>query len=198
LSSKIDTLTTTNDNSQNLSPVGNNSALGYGPLANNYGTPAIAPNDGSATLSAASRARLVQRVAKAFEAASDNGGTIRLRLSPPELGSLKIEIRMEQGQMHARLETDSEQTRSVLLDNLPALRDRLQQQDITVTRFDVDLAGQSGGGALNTPDRSWQQNDGGSNAGAARPNIVTPELTTTTDFAPAPLVAAPGQLNVMI
>src|SRR5204862_830526 len=37
-------------------------------------------------------ARFVGRVAKAFQTAHDRGGTLQLRLSPPELGSLRLEL----------------------------------------------------------------------------------------------------------
>ena len=43
-------------------------------------------------------AALVQRVARAFEIARARGEeTIRIRLSPPELGAIKLEIRVDNG-----------------------------------------------------------------------------------------------------
>ena len=54
-----------------------------------------------------------------FQAADEDGGQIRLRLSPPELGSMKIEIAVHGGTMTAHVETESSATRNMLLDNLP-------------------------------------------------------------------------------
>ena len=84
-------------------------------------------------------ARFVSRVAKAFQTANERGGTLQLRLSPPELGSLKIQLNVKDGVMSASLETDNANARRVLLDHLPALRDRLAEQNIRVDRFDVDV-----------------------------------------------------------
>ena len=85
------------------------------------------------------RARFVQRVSGAFRAAQQRDGEIHLRLSPPELGSLKIEISLKQGVLTAQLETDTSAARNLLLDNLPALRERLAEQDISIEKFDVDV-----------------------------------------------------------
>jgi flagellar hook-length control protein FliK len=104
-------------------------------------------------LSGAQQARLVQRVARAFRAAQDRGGDVRIRLNPPELGSLKIEVRVDAGVMTARLEAETHVARNALLDNLPALRDRLAEHNVRVEQFDVDVPDRRGGDLPNTPDR---------------------------------------------
>jgi flagellar hook-length control protein FliK len=95
------------------------------------------------------RARFVGRVEGAMRAAQQRDGRIHVRLSPPELGSLRIELTIQQGALAARLEAETPAARNLLLDNLPALRERLAQQDIRVERFDVDLRQDfnTGGGA---------------------------------------------------
>lgn len=100
---------------------------------------------------AVDRVRFVQRVARAFQAAGDRGGTVRLRLSPPELGSLRVEITVSRGVMNARLEAETQTARQLLLDNLPMLRERLAEQDIKVEHFQVDISDRQPGGL---PDRS--------------------------------------------
>ena len=92
------------------------------------------------------QARFVGRVARAFEAMGDRNGPIRLKLSPAELGSLRIEISVRGGTMTAHIEAETSTARNLLLDNLPALRDRLTQQGIKIDRFDVDLSDRSTGG----------------------------------------------------
>lgn len=91
------------------------------------------------------RVRFVQRVARAFEAAGEQGGSIRLRLHPPELGALRIELTVRHGTISARLETETPEARNLLLDNLPALRDRLADQNIKVQRFDIEWMESWGG-----------------------------------------------------
>jgi flagellar hook-length control protein FliK len=106
------------------------------------------------------RARFVGRVEGAIRAAGARDGRISVRLSPPELGALRIELNMHQGVMTARVEADTMAARNLLLDNLPALRDRLAQQDVRVDRFDVDVRRDGGGSPQqHTHDRPSAQGD---------------------------------------
>jgi flagellar hook-length control protein FliK len=100
---------------------------------------------GAQQLSDAERTRLVQRVARALETAGE-GGQMRLRLSPPELGSLRLDVSVRHGVLTAYVEAETPQARMLLLDNLPALRERLQEQNVKIERFDVDLMNQPSGG----------------------------------------------------
>jgi flagellar hook-length control protein FliK len=94
-------------------------------------------------------ARFVSRVAKAIQTANDRDGTVQLRLSPPELGSLKIQLTVKDGVLSAAVEADNSNARRMLLDHLPALRDRLAGQNIRVDRFDVDVKQENNGGQPN-------------------------------------------------
>jgi flagellar hook-length control protein FliK len=91
-------------------------------------------------------ARFIGRVAKAFQTANDRGGTLQIRLSPPELGSLRLEMTVKDGVLSANLQTENANARRLLLDHLPALRDRLAEQNIRVDRFDVDVRRDGTGG----------------------------------------------------
>lgn len=91
--------------------------------------------------------RFVRRVAGAFRAAEQNGGAVQLRLSPPELGSLQVRISIQDGAMTAKLEADNAAARTLLIDNLPALRERLAQQDIRIEKFEVDVRRDNAGGS---------------------------------------------------
>ncbi|MFN0022144.1 MAG: flagellar hook-length control protein FliK [Pirellulaceae bacterium] len=95
-------------------------------------------------------ARFLSRVAKAFTAAQQRDGEVRLRLSPPELGSLRLQVSVQDGVMVARMETETEAAKAQLTNNLPALRERLAEQGIRVERFDIDLMQRPTTG---TPDR---------------------------------------------
>lgn len=85
------------------------------------------------------RARFVQRVGGAIRTAQQRDGRIQLRLSPPELGTLRIQLTVSEGAITAHLETENAAARTVILDNLPALRERLAEQQITIEKFDVDV-----------------------------------------------------------
>lgn len=91
-------------------------------------------------LSEVERVRLLQRVVRALHTAGDQGGLLRLRLSPPELGSVQLEVSVRDGAMHAHLSTDTAMARTLLLDHLPALRERLAEMGVRLERFDVDLS----------------------------------------------------------
>jgi flagellar hook-length control protein FliK len=126
-------------------------------------------------------ARFLQRVAKAFESARERGGEIRLRLSPPELGALRVEVNMSEQGLAARVEVETNDARTILLENLPALRERLAEQGLRLERFDVELSqrepDQHGG---NLPDQS-------------RDRQPQPEARVVRNPAPRPNVAAANQ-----
>jgi flagellar hook-length control protein FliK len=102
-------------------------------------------------------ARFVGRVAKAFHFAQERGGTLQLRLSPPDLGSLRLELTVKDGVMIANMETETPAARRLLLDHLPALRDRLAEQNVRVERFDVDVRRDDQPGHGRHSDASQQQ-----------------------------------------
>ena len=87
------------------------------------------------------RALVVNRVANAFQTLGNQSGTLKLRLSPPDLGSLQVEVRIDQGQLTAHLQAETPEARTMLLDNLPALRIDSTSRIFKVARFDVDLMG---------------------------------------------------------
>jgi flagellar hook-length control protein FliK len=187
---------------QGTGPAQGPSSLGA-PAASATGQAAAGAPAASATgqaapsASQADRVRLVERVAAAFEAAGDQGGTVRLRLHPPELGAVKVEVNVRNGVMNAHLETETSAARSLLLDNLPALRDRLAQQQIKVERFDVDLAGQSSGGTpQDAHQQARQQSQPYSTAKQNRPG--GPQAAESAAALPAVRTAARGRFDVTI
>lgn len=140
--------------------------------------------------------RFVHRVAKAFEAAQDRGGEVRLRLNPPELGSLKLDIRLQEGVLVARLETETSSARTVLVENLPALRERLAEQGVRIERFDVDLMQQPSGGPAGQPqDRSPPEQVRLTRAPRPLPASPPPAVAPTVVAATG---TAAGRLNIII
>jgi len=146
----------------------------------------------------AQRARFVQRVARAFQAVGGDGGSVRLRLRPPELGSLRLELSVRNGAMAARLEVETAAARNALLDNLPALRDRLAQQDVKIERFDVDLADERSGGSPRQPGDHPQP--GRHSAWDGPPPEDRPKVAAESVAAPASMARTSdgSQLNVVI
>jgi flagellar hook-length control protein FliK len=144
------------------------------------------------------QARFVQRIERAFAAIGDRGGSVRLKLSPPELGSVSVEISVNKGVMKARLEAETKETKNLLLENLPGLRDRLAQQNIKIQQFDVDLRDPSSGGMS---QQTANQGDSGSRDGGYRDSrSQTRENTNvpSTAMETTRLVNPNGQLNVIV
>jgi flagellar hook-length control protein FliK len=175
------------------------------PLAASAGTAAKSPATvkgseqahaaGDAT--AVDRARFVQRVVGAFRAVGDRGGTLRLKLSPPELGSLRIEITVRQGVMTARCEADNPTTRNLLLDNLPMLRERLAQQDIKVQQFQVDVSDRQSGGLPDQTTGGWRH-EGRGGRPPAPSGTGAPQTAATTEPAATRRLYDGNQLNVIV
>lgn len=115
------------------------------------------------------RARFVQRVEGAMKAAQQRDGKIQVRLSPPDLGSIKIELAVQNGVLSAKLEAETPAARNLLLDSLPALRERLAQQDIRVEKFDVDVRDQGGNAGNGQPDERTADQSGDRQSGRPRP-----------------------------
>jgi len=167
-------------------------------VPNQGGSSVDGANSAASAASQAARVRFVDRVAKAFQSNASSDGSIRMRLSPPELGSLKMEIRIDQGQMTAKVEAETPEARSMLLDNLPALRDRLDQQDVKITRFDVTLTGQSSSGQTNTPNRDAWGGGGSSGGNSPTTNAAGTSSASVGPITFGPLNTGNGQLNVII
>jgi flagellar hook-length control protein FliK len=145
-------------------------------------------------------ARFVGRVAKAIQTANERGGALQLRLSPPELGTLRLELTVHNGVMSALLEAESPVARQVLLDHLPMLRDRLAEQNIRLERFDVEVR-QDGSGGQPDPRASQQDQRQQQPFQHTTPRRdSTPRAVgedTSRDIVPVPMRTTTSGINVM-
>ncbi len=91
-------------------------------------------------LTQAERVRLVQRVSRSFARLGPSGGAINIKLHPPQLGSLNVQVRMEGRSMTAKLSTESSAARDAILESLPVLRGRLAEQGFEIASFQVEVA----------------------------------------------------------
>jgi flagellar hook-length control protein FliK len=109
-------------------------------------------------LSQQERVRVIQRIARSFNRISADGGTINLRLHPENLGSVSMQVRLEGRSLSARLSTETTAARDAIMQDLPALRQRLADQGFDVSKFQVNVAG-------NGADASFAQSNNGSQFG---------------------------------
>ncbi len=80
----------------------------------------------------------VQRVLLANR--SERHSRVRLQLSPPELGKLTIEMRMENNTLRIRFEAERPEVGELLKNNSAALSNALAEQGISVERYEVVLS----------------------------------------------------------
>ncbi len=86
------------------------------------------------------RVRLVQRVASACLSASNQSGTIRIKLHPESLGSVSVKIKTKNKAMNIDLEAETESARAALLENADELKRQLRSQGMHVESFNVRIA----------------------------------------------------------
>ncbi|MDA7979120.1 MAG: flagellar hook-length control protein FliK [Pirellulales bacterium] len=130
-----------NSKSSPTSPVTEVDSAGVAPTTKGnetlQGTRSTEQSAGS--LTSLQTSRFINRVAKAFEFAQERGGVLKLRLSPPELGAMRLEVVLKEGAVVARVETETTVAKTILLDNLGQLRERLAEQNIRIETFDIDV-----------------------------------------------------------
>lgn len=128
------------------------------PARTEKGGSEVARSNPGSRISAYQEVKLVQRVLRGVEQLANGGGQVRLRLHPPELGSLQMSLRMEAGQVFAKLEVENSTARDALLNNIQTLRDRLAEQGMQVASFEVEVSTDSSGSGTSS---SNFQKDGG-------------------------------------
>ena len=116
------------------------------------------------------------RVVQAMRQSVQRRGVVRLKLHPPELGSVQLQLRLRRDGVEAKLRVESSQAQQALLENLHQLRQRLAEQDVKILRFEVDLMnqpfGHSGNGSGPEQQRPFRQGIApgrASSAGSAGP-----------------------------
>ena len=111
-----------------------------GPATNakSSGTEKTTAAKGNSADDAVTRAKLVQRVSRAFQHFGSEGGSIRLRLAPAELGSVRVEMQIRGGKVNARVVAETEAASTILRDHLADLRNRLESQGMQVESFEIE------------------------------------------------------------
>lgn len=96
--------------------------------------PTLAP--GTARLSSQGTSELQAQIETL---SNSGGGTARLRLNPPHLGEVQIQVRMRGERVDVQIQTEEIAARSALLDAGSSLVDALASKSLRVEQFDVIL-----------------------------------------------------------
>lgn len=86
-----------------------------------------------------------------------NGGTMHIRLDPPELGPLAVTVRLRGGVMEASFETQSDEAARLLSHSLGTLKSSLESQGVNVERLHVQQSPKSEQSNQNNNERDGQQ-----------------------------------------
>lgn len=137
-------------------------------------------------IAGANQERMIARIAGAMSQASASGRTtVRLRLYPPELGTVRIQVSSVRGVVSARMETSTAEARQVLSANLSALRETIRGTGVNLRDMEVshrnpsaqlNLTGERGGGTWQF--RQQWQGHGSRSEGQAVEAGVTWESST--------------------
>jgi flagellar hook-length control protein FliK len=95
--------------------------------------------------------------------ANQRGGAITMRLEPPALGQLRIELQVSQGAVVADFTAATAEARALLEANLGMLRERLESQGLSVERITIHGARTAEAATQSSAD---QRQDQGGNADA--------------------------------
>ncbi len=98
------------------------------------------------------------RLAGYLQQAAETGQSLKIRLNPPELGTLQIEISRQAGQTIALLEVESVAAKTIILEQIALLRDSLQQQGLKLDQLTVEVNEQF---AQSAGQESLQQDQSG-------------------------------------
>jgi flagellar hook-length control protein FliK len=101
-----------------------------------------APNGREETIS---RIKLMQRVGRAFQGLGAEGGTVRIRLAPDELGSVQVEMQVKNRSVDASVIAQTEAAAATLREHLPELRSRLESMNLQVERLEVRVDSEASG-----------------------------------------------------
>jgi len=84
---------------------------------------------------------IVDQVGKQISLALQRGdGHIRLRLKPPELGSIQISMNIKDNTLKVGMITESHSVKELLVSHVPELRHSLLEQGIRVDRIDIQIS----------------------------------------------------------
>ena len=120
------------------------------------------------------RIKLIQRVSKAFQHFGSEGGVIRLRLAPAELGSIRLEMRIQQKKVNARVIAETESAETSLRQHLGDLRGRLEALGMQVESLEISRESSGSDSGKQDPNLAEQfaehrQHNGGRDT-HSRPN----------------------------
>ncbi|HWP98586.1 MAG TPA: flagellar hook-length control protein FliK [Syntrophomonadaceae bacterium] len=132
---------------------------------------------------------LMSQVVKKAELMIKQGGSeMNIQLKPEFLGKMTITVSMQDGVVTARFQTENQQVKNILDQNIQALRQNLEAQGMKVDKTEVNIQMDSGGmfgGFGGRQQELWQQQQGAQYSGKGTGR--TGEAVTTASISETPV-----------
>jgi flagellar hook-length control protein FliK len=80
-----------------------------------------------------------------------NGGTMQIRLDPPEMGALSVTIRIDRGVVEASFQTSNDQATQLLGHSLNQLKNALESAGVSVDKLNVSQVNDPKQASANNP-----------------------------------------------
>ncbi|MCD6404443.1 MAG: flagellar hook-length control protein FliK [Planctomycetes bacterium] len=144
----------------------------------------------------ADQERLIERVSSALQQAAANGRTtVRVRLYPPELGTVRIQVSMFRGSVTARIETSTAEAHHILGANLGGLRESIREAGVDLGGLEVNHreASMQFGLGQQGRDRNGYQAPGRPDTTRREPPVEAVEALRESELA-----APAGMLDVLV
>ena len=118
----------------------------------------------------------------------------RIRLSPPELGEIKIHLALQDHRLTLRMEVQEHGVRHLLARDLGQLRQALAEAGLEVDHLDIQARGERRWGAYRGRPRGEGSARGGGRKEEAVERIAPPPASRVN----GPLPAAPGRVDYLV
>ncbi len=82
---------------------------------------------------------ITDRIGRSIVQAAGGGQVLRMRMHPPELGVLQIEVASLEGNIVARLDVENARAHRAILENLPQLHEMLSRTHAQIDRIELNI-----------------------------------------------------------
>ena len=83
--------------------------------------------------------------------------SVNVSLSPEDLGDIKVRVSIENDQVHAKIQTESQKVTALIKDHQADLEQRMKEQDMELHQFDVSEEGKERDGSQRESRREAEQ-----------------------------------------
>jgi flagellar hook-length control protein FliK len=87
--------------------------------------------------------------------------SVEIKLAPEELGKIKIQLDTFDNNVNAKIEVNNEQTRVIVVNNLPLLKETLTQQGVNLNNVNVTVTSEEQKGSEQTKQKSKRKSQDG-------------------------------------